>query len=578
MTPPFIEAAIVFPPLWYYPYAPPDVAAVAATLRAAGHHVSLIDANMECADSLLSASEIGRCADVLELRREENEPARVIQAAVADAKATLRDQRFFEIVQHTRAAAVLRAAWGIVSRAHAPTVIDSQGFRMRYDRERISECLRGAQDAAQNPYFRHLTDSVLPRLVQMRPRLVGLVFVHPDQMIPLLGLAAAMRSELPECHVTVLGCLEDQVTFARFLRDPRHPEVMTLASLVDSVILHEADVAIVRVANALAEGQAPRDVPNLATFGAEGARLPQRVEALDVMRLPRPDYDGLPLDLYPFPERTLPIVAARGCYWNRCDFCAITTNQLSYRTREPATVAQDIEQLQRRHGVRFFHFRDMLVSPAFLRRFSEQALERRLDIRWTARVRFEAALSAELLALARAAGCVQLWFGLESASPRVLDAMDKGIRLPDVISILRACDAAGLGTHVLAMHGHPSETDDDVETTLRFLEEHAQLIDSVSYTDFILFSDSLLFDQAAKRGLSVPSRRSLLQVRFEHRASEEQRRIHARHLALTDRVQRAIPMPLGHLSHVAPMIERHGVRAWRKLRHTQAQELGACSS
>jgi radical SAM superfamily enzyme YgiQ (UPF0313 family) len=79
-------------------------------------------------------------------------------------------------------------------------------------------------------------------------------------------------------------------------------------------------------------------------------------------------------------------------------------------------VLDDLETIQTQTKARFFRFRDQLLSPSYLSQFAQGILDRRLNILWTCRARFESGFTPELLRKLRQAGCVAIWFGLESFS------------------------------------------------------------------------------------------------------------------------------------------------------------------
>jgi anaerobic magnesium-protoporphyrin IX monomethyl ester cyclase len=73
-------------------------------------------------------------------------------------------------------------------------------------------------------------------------------------------------------------------------------------------------------------------------------------------------------------------------------------------------------------------------------------------------------------ALARA-GCREVWLGAESGSQRVLDAMDKGIRVEQVAEATRRLRAAGIRACWFLQFGFPGETFEDVLATVEMVRE-----------------------------------------------------------------------------------------------------------
>jgi hypothetical protein len=580
------DVALVFPPLWHYFHIPPELVTLAARLRASGKAVLPLDLNQAALDYFLSAPYLQRMVasareetaalagqDVVPLsvglRRSRLETtlaaAEPLDSGVADARALFRDPaRFYDLAAHQAAAALLHDAWALISTVHAPSELGFSAFQMRYDEQSLPQCLAAARDRAQNPYLAFFESEALPRLLEAEPAVIALIYVHPDQIIPLFTLVDLLRQAGCRAHVTILGSLEDQVSFIRYLRAPTHPDYAALFAQVDSVIVYEADDPLVDLVEAVQREAPLADVPNLVYFESGGLVFPRQPRIADVNALPTPDYTDMPIERYWFPEPVFALLSSRGCYWDVCSFCAIKSNQLSYRFRRVELVVDDLARLVARHSVRWFHFRDMLMSPAYLRRFSQAVQERGLDVRWMCRARFEAALSHDVLAAMAAAGCRQIWFGLESANPRVLGLMQKGTDVAVIDRILRDCQAVGIGAHMLTMHGFPTETAAEAEDTIAFLEAHADLIDAYSYSDFVLFSDTDVFEHPDRYGV-VPQRDPalLLQYRFQHRTPLERIANLTAFLDLKARVNRAIPMTLLHESYVSLYRERLGPGSWR---------------
>jgi hypothetical protein len=174
----------------------------------------------------------------------------------------------------------------------------------------------------------------------------------------------------------------------------------------------------------------------------------------DLRALPPLDPGLVCPDAYPFPAPVIDLRMSRGCPWNRCAFCAITAHQAGYRARPVPAVVRDIDGAHRALGASFFRFRDDLLTPRQLRELAGALPALGFRPRWTARARFEANLTRDTLAAAAAAGLEELWLGLEAASPRVRDRMDKGVSQPVVERVLRDAAELGIRVRILCMVGY----------------------------------------------------------------------------------------------------------------------------
>ncbi|HEY0707894.1 MAG TPA: radical SAM protein [Polyangia bacterium] len=202
-----------------------------------------------------------------------------------------------------------------------------------------------------------------------------------------------------------------------------------------------------------------------------------------------PTYDGLPLARYvsllelPNPMHRLwsdgrwnKLTVAHGCYWKKCTFCDISLDYIGRYEMAPADELVDrIEALVRETGQTGFHFVDEAAPPAALRALAERLIAREVVITWWGNIRFEKTFTPELTQLLARSGCIAVTGGLEAASDRLLDLMDKGVSVAQVARVTRAFSEAGIMVHAYLMYGFPSETEQE---TIDALERVRQLFEA----------------------------------------------------------------------------------------------------
>jgi radical SAM superfamily enzyme YgiQ (UPF0313 family) len=71
----------------------------------------------------------------------------------------------------------------------------------------------------------------------------------------------------------------------------------------------------------------------------------------------------------------------------------------------------------------------------------------------------------------RRAGCAEVWMGVESGSQKVLDAMDKGLRVEEVISARKNLSYEGIRTCYFLQLGYPGEQWKDIQKTIALVRE-----------------------------------------------------------------------------------------------------------
>jgi len=72
---------------------------------------------------------------------------------------------------------------------------------------------------------------------------------------------------------------------------------------------------------------------------------------------------------------------------------------------------------------------------------------------------------ATVAALKRA-GCAEIWMGVESGSQKVLNAMDKGLRVSDVVTAREHLGDEGIRACYFLQFGYPGETWEDIQQTI----------------------------------------------------------------------------------------------------------------
>ncbi len=173
------------------------------------------------------------------------------------------------------------------------------------------------------------------------------------------------------------------------------------------------------------------------------------------------------------------LIATRGCPYN-CLFCFHNYMGEGYRKRPVQDVVEEMKWLMSMYGVEYFHFADdaMACSKKWIGQFCN-AVEK-LGVRWSCTGR--ANLVTDDMARAMAdAGCVGLWYGLESGSPEMLKAMNKKATLQQyrrAITINRKYFQFEDYTFIV---GTPGETDATINESIVFCKEMGIVPTAVFY-------------------------------------------------------------------------------------------------
>jgi anaerobic magnesium-protoporphyrin IX monomethyl ester cyclase len=167
---------------------------------------------------------------------------------------------------------------------------------------------------------------------------------------------------------------------------------------------------------------------------------------------------------------SLNIAASRGCPF-RCNWCAkpIWGNQYAQRSAE--SVAAEFIYLKRQFNPDHIWFADDIFGfrPAWVTRFAEVVRAADALVPFTIQIRADLTTEAMVLAL-RAAGCTEAWIGAESGSQKILDAMNKGTTVPEILAARALLKAHGIRVGFFIQLGYIGEQLDDILATRELLE------------------------------------------------------------------------------------------------------------
>ncbi len=160
------------------------------------------------------------------------------------------------------------------------------------------------------------------------------------------------------------------------------------------------------------------------------------------------------------------LMTSRGCPY-RCIFCE--QGGLKFRPRTPTDVVDEIEYAVREHGVREFDFFDsaFTIQKARVIEICKEIERRKLDIVWAARTRVDC-VNAEMLQWMARAGCVRIYYGIESGNRQILRTLKKAADLEQAKRTLQETRDAGIDNFGYFMFGNPGETAATARQTIRY--------------------------------------------------------------------------------------------------------------
>jgi radical SAM superfamily enzyme YgiQ (UPF0313 family) len=244
----------------------------------------------------------------------------------------------------------------------------------------------------------------------------------------------------------------------------------------DCVLIGEVETTLLE----LAQGMALNEIAGLVYRSPKTGAVhynAKRDLRVNLDSLPRPAWDLVDMEQY----RTawldahgffsLNMVSSRGCPF-KCNWCAKPIYGTTYHARAARSVAEEMLLLKEAYQPDHLWFADDIfaLSARWTRDFAETVESLGAQIPFKMQSRCDLMTRDTVSALKRA-GCLEVWMGAESGSQRILDAMEKDIRVEEIYSARENLARYGIKAGFFLQFGYRGETWEDIEATLRMVRE-----------------------------------------------------------------------------------------------------------
>jgi len=168
-----------------------------------------------------------------------------------------------------------------------------------------------------------------------------------------------------------------------------------------------------------------------------------------------------------FGYKTTAIMATRGCPFS-CDFCSRPIFGKEFRARSASKVADEVEE-----AISLGYNRIWFADDCFtLNRHSlievcDEIIKRKLRIGWECLSRVDT-LDSETAAKMKKAGCIRMFFGIESGNDSILKIMNKQITTKQAQIATRICKKTGIKAGAFFILGYPGENAQTILNTVKF--------------------------------------------------------------------------------------------------------------
>ena len=239
----------------------------------------------------------------------------------------------------------------------------------------------------------------------------------------------------------------------------------------DFIVLGEGENAMIKILEGktterLVRGEMIKDIDSLPKIDRDMVNIKYYQGGKD--RNP-----GAHLHFVPPNTKLNAILATRGCPFN-CIFCHNSWRGLPVRMNSAEHIIEEMKELESKYQTQavFFMDDDFLMSKERTIKFCDLYKKEGLKIIWGCQARVNA-ISKEILKKIKEANCKQIMFGFESGNQRILTLVkNHTTTIQQNANAIKLVKEAGILACGNFMIGNPTETEEEIMDTKRFLIEH----------------------------------------------------------------------------------------------------------
>jgi len=330
-------------------------------------------------------------------------------------------------------------------------------------------------------------EEALDRIRRSRPRIIG-VQVMFSMKEKALEFARLLRND---CELLVAGGPLPTSNPEEFL------------SCFDVVVRGEGEQTMLDLVEAMQEGKRFASVPGIVFKEKDKVTLTaQRPFIEDLDSVPFPSREMFDNEAYKsyylnnFGYSTTSVMTSRGCPF-QCDFCSRPVFGNRFRWRTAANVADEVEAVKELGYERVWFADDCFtLNRKRLLSICDELVRRRVPVGWECLSRVDT-VDLTVAEKMKEAGCVRVFFGLESGNDSILKIMNKQATVKQAQDAVNVFRKAEVQTGAFFILGYPGENDRTVLDTVDFASSLP--LDYLSFTFPYPIPGTPLFERVKDR-------------------------------------------------------------------------------
>jgi radical SAM superfamily enzyme YgiQ (UPF0313 family) len=347
--------------------------------------------------------------------------------------------------------------------------------------------------------------NMLKEIKEFKPGLIGLSFLTVAYQ-KAFNLCKTLKREIPDatfCAGGVHATVKPHDTLKEFD--------------LDFLVIGEGETIMANICEKLGNNESTSDVKGIM-YRENGEIIENEREELikDLDSIPFPARHLIDMTPYLKPpgiirgyaeKNQTTIVTSRGCPF-KCIYCG-SHNIFGRRTRRRSVknVVDEIEHLHKNLNIKGVYYCDdtFTLSSKWVKEYCRDLKSRDFKVKWACQSRVDQT-DRELMETMKGSGLVQLDFGVESGSEKILKVLGKGghgDRTSQIKESFKLCKELGIRTLATFIIGNPDETRADIDESFQVAKDI-----SADYTAFYFltpYPGTDIYNMAIEKGWLDPN-------------------------------------------------------------------------
>jgi radical SAM superfamily enzyme YgiQ (UPF0313 family) len=389
-------------------------------------------------------------------------------------------------------------------------------------------------------------------LKKKRPRVLA-ISLNSDRLITVLQFIRIAAKIVPNIRIILGGsALQGEVGVSVFAAFP----------IIDYLVSGRGEFVARKIIERIHLGEDTQSIPGLLLSRKAGSVI-KHVEHLHRTPYPLPEMEDYYKELVRLTEQHgrdafgnmygIAVIQSVGCWWGKCDFCSEPDYYNGYFLEDCRVVAGYVHRIAKRFHISDIFFLDSIQPPkSHLKKLCRLLEKHSIPYRISSEI--HACIDDETLDLLLGSGFKTLQVGIETYSQDLLDKMNKGAKLIDIIRILVRCFNKSVAVQGNLLMHHPLETPEIVRETIRVMKSTSHLFVPYFQHYLVAHGSPLFADLSTKGAKTYPLLRySLLYPRrirsrltFSYRYLPQNRKTYAlwRRVSKNETKNRRIEKPI----------------------------------